>query len=68
MESKTEPRELSAEFFCCPSFQYARLLVTFAVLGFHHVQLPPWELLLSWAPVVLGLLLMEAEQRLFQPG
>ena len=27
------------------------------MLGFHHVQFPPRELLLSWAPALLGLLL-----------
>ena len=69
MESETEPRELPAEFiFRCPSFQHAGLLVTSPALGFLHVQLPLWELLLSWVPAVLGLLFAGAAQRLFQPG
>ena len=69
MESETEPRELPAEFiFRCPSFQHAGLLVTSPALGFLHVQLPLWELLLRWAPAVLGLLLVGAMPRLFQPG
>ena len=69
LESETEPRELSAEFvFHCPSFQHVGLLVSSPVLGFLRVQLPPWELLLSWAPTVLGLLLVGPKPRLFQLG
>ena len=69
LESETELRELSAQFiFHCPSFQHAGLLVTSPALGFLHVQLPRWELLLRWALVVLGLLLVGAAPRLFQPG
>ena len=60
---------MSFEFvFHCPGFQHAGLLVTSPALGFLHVQLPLWELLLSWAPAVLGLLLVGAPVRLFQPG
>ena len=52
---------LSAEFvFCCPSFQHTGLLVTSTVLGFVHVQLPPWEHSLSFSPDVLGLLFVGA--------
>ena len=59
--------ELSDEFvFCCPSFQHTGLLITSPALGF-HVQLPPGELLPSWAPAILGLLLVGAVPRLFQP-
>ena len=73
LESGTELCELSAEFFvfcffCCPSFQHVGLLVSSPVLGFLRVQLPPWELLLSWAPTVLGLLLVGPKPRLFQLG
>ena len=69
MESETEPRELSAEFvFCCPSFPHAGLLVTSPVLGFLCMLLPPRELLLSRASAGLGLHLVGAKLRLFQPG
>ena len=69
LESGTELRELSAEFvFHCPSFQHDGLLVTSPALGFLHVPLLPWQLLPSWAPAVLGLLLAVATPRLFQPG
>ena len=61
--------ELSAEFiFHCSGFQHAGLLVTSPVLGFLCVQLSLWELSPSWAPAVLGLLLVGAHQRLNQPG
>ena len=52
-----QPCELSAELvFPCSGFQHAGLLVTSPALGFLHVLLPPWELSLSWAPALLGLL------------
>ena len=58
LESETELRELSAQFiFHCPSFQHAGLLVTSPALDFLCLLLPPWELSLSWAPALLGLLL-----------
>ena len=67
LESETELRELSAEFvFAVPVSR--TLLVTSSALGFLRVQLPPWELSLSWASAVLGLRLVGAEPRLFQPG
>ena len=53
--------------FCCPSFQHAGLLVTSTALGVLHIQLPLRELPLSWASAVLGLYLMGAKPRLFQP-
>ena len=53
--------------FCCPGFQHAGLLVTSPVLGFLRIQLPLQELS-SWASAVLGLCLVGAELRLFQPG
>ena len=69
LESETKPCELSADFiFRCPSFQHDRLLVTSLALGFLHVLLPPQELSPSWAPAVLGLLLVGTARRLFQPG
>ena len=69
LESETKPCELSAEFiFRCPCFQHDRLLVTSLALGFLHVLLPPQELSPSWAPAVLGLLLVGTARRLFQPG
>ena len=69
LESETELHELSAEFFFhCPSFQHDGLLVISPALGFLHVPLLPWQLLPSWAPAVLGLLLAVATPRLFQPG
>ena len=56
LESETELRELSAELgFQCSSFQHAGLLVPSPGVGFLSVQLPPWELSLSWAPAVLWL-------------
>ena len=68
LESETEPREVSAEFFfCCPSFQHYGLLVTSPVLDFLRFLLLVWELSQSWAPAVLGLLLAGATPRLFQP-
>ena len=69
LESETESHELSAEVvFRCPSFQYSGLLVTSLVLGFLCILLLPWELSLSWAPAVLGLLLAQTAPRSFQPG
>ena len=69
LESETELRELSAEFvFRYPGFQHAGPLVTCPALGFLPIQLPPRELLLSWATTVLGLLLVGPRPRLFQPG
>ena len=69
LESETELHELSAEFLSyCPSFQHDGLLVTSPALGFLYIPLPPWELSLSWAPAVLGLLLAGTMLRLFQPG
>ena len=69
LESETEPHELSAEFvFCCLGFQHDRPLVTSSVLGFLCILLLPRELSMSWAPAVLGLLLMGASQRLFHLG
>ena len=68
LESETELHELTAEFvFRCPGFQHAGLLVSSLVLRFLRVQLPPRQLLLSWAPTVLGLL-VGPKPRLFQPG
>ena len=49
------------------SFQYSGLFVTSPARGLLHVQLPLQELLPSWAPAVLGLL-MGTIPRLFQPG
>ena len=67
--SETEWHERSAEFvFRCPSFQHAGLLVTSTAWGFLCVQLPPQELLLSWASAVFGLCLPGAELSLLQPG
>ena len=67
LESETELRELSAEFvFAVPVSR--TLLVTSSALGFLRVQLPPWELSLSWAPAVFCLLLVGAMRRLFQQG
>ena len=43
-------------------------LVTSLVLGFLCILLLPRELSMSWAPAVLGLLLMGASQRLFHLG
>ena len=55
---RSEPRELSAEFiFRCHGLQHGGPLVSSLVLGFLRVLLLPWELLLSWAPAVLGFLL-----------
>ena len=69
LESETEPREVSAEFFFrCPSFQHYGLLVTSPVLDFLRFLLLVWELSQSWAPAVLGFLLVGAWLRLFQPG
>ena len=69
LESENELRELSAELvFQCSSFQHAGLLVPSPVVGFLRVQLPPWELSLSWAPAVLGFLLAGATPRLFHSG
>ena len=69
MESETELRELSAEFiFLCPSFQHDGPLVSSLELRFLPVVLLLWELLLSWAPSVLGLHLPGATRRFFQPG
>ena len=68
LECETELCELYAEFvFHCPGFQHTGLLVTSSALGFLHIQLPPWELSPSWS-AVLGLLLVGAMPRLFQPG
>ena len=67
LESETELRELSAEFvFAVPVSR--TLLVTSPALGFLRVQLPPWELLLSWAPAVFAFHLSGAKPRLFHPG
>ena len=66
LECETELCELSAEFaFLCPGFQHAGLLVTSPALGFLCVQLPLRELLWSWSPAVLGLLLAGACQGCF---
>ena len=56
LESETELCELSAEsIFRCPSFQHDGPLVSFLELRFLLVLLLLWELLLSWAPAVVGL-------------
>ena len=66
LECETELCELSAEFaFPCPGFQHTGLLVTSPALGFLRVQLPPWEILRSWSPAVLGLLFVGECQRCF---
>ena len=69
LESETVLCELSDEFvFFCPGFQHSGLLFTSPVLGFLHVQLPPWKLSPSWVSAVLGLHLAGAKPRLFQPS
>lgn len=69
LESEREPRELSAEFvFHCFSSQHSGLPVTSPLLGFLRVQLPLWELSLSWACAELGVFLAGTMPRLFQPG
>ena len=69
LKSESETCELSAEFiFHCPGFQHDGVLVTSPALVFLCIPLPPWELLPSSAPAVLGLLLAEAVPKLFQPG
>ena len=69
MESETELHELSAEFiFLCPSFQHDGPLVSSLELRFLPVLLLLWELLLSWAPAVLGLHLPGARRGSFSQG
>ena len=45
-----------------------RMGVTSPALDLLHVQLPLWELSPSWAPAVLGLLLVRATLKLFLPS
>ena len=52
-------------FFRCPDRQQDGPLVSSLALGFLHVLLLPQELLLSWAPAMLGLLLEGATPRFF---
>ena len=47
-------------YFYCPGFQHAGLLVTSTELGFLHIQLPPRDHSLHWAPAVLRFCLVGA--------
>ena len=67
MYKRRKPRRIEASPLGSAHPHTTRMF-TSTVLCFLCVQLPPRELLLSWATVVLGLSLTGAELRLFQPG
>ena len=67
MYKRRKPRQIESSPLGSAHPHTARMFPS-TVLGSLCVQLPPHELLLSWATVVLGLSLTGAELRLFQPG